>query len=135
MPTYFLDTGFLIALEFLDDQHHKVAQAFWQNFLFNYSTLISTSYALDEVVTFFNAHGQHAKAVQIGRLLLTSTLIDLVHVDQTLFQEGWRLLERHRDKRYSLTDCISFALMKRRKIKIALAFDKHFTQAGFQIAP
>jgi uncharacterized protein len=135
VTTYFLDTGFLIALESLDDRHHKTAQAFWQDFLLNHSNLISTSYVLDEVVTFFNAHGQHAKAVQIGRLLLTSTLIDLVHVDQTLFLEGWRLLEHHRDKRYSLTDCVSFALMKRRKIKIALAFDKHFTQAGFQIAP
>ena len=83
MTPYVLDTGFLIALESRDDRHHKTAQAFWQDFLPNHSNLISTSYVLDEVVTFFNAHGQHAKAVQIGRRHLTSTLINLVHVDQT----------------------------------------------------
>ncbi len=58
-----------------------------------------------------------------------------IHVDPTLFQEGWRLFQRHRDKRYSLTDCISFAVMKRLKIKTALTFDRHFLQAGFEKKP
>jgi uncharacterized protein len=106
VTAYFLDTGFLIALESSDDQHHEAAQAFWQDFLHHPSVLVTTSFVLDEVATFFNARGRHAKAVQIGRLLLASATIDLVHVDQGLFLEGWRLLERHRDKRFSLTDCI-----------------------------
>jgi predicted nucleic acid-binding protein len=34
-----------------------------------------------------------------------------------------------------LTDCISFIVMQKFGISTALAFDKHFTEAGFQKAP
>jgi uncharacterized protein len=56
----------------------------------------------------------------------------LIAVDDTLFREAWALFQRQQDKRYSLTDCVSFAVMKRMKLKTALSFDKHFTQAGFE---
>jgi len=36
------------------------------------------------------------------------------------------------DKDWSLTDCISFELMRRRRLTRALAFDHHFEQAGFE---
>jgi len=52
-----------------------------------------------------------------------------------LFGEAWQLFQRYRDKRYSFTDCVSFAVMKRLKLKTALTFDKHFTQAGFERKP
>ena len=61
--------------------------------------------------------------------------MNLVHVDAAIFQDSWRWLERHQDKRYSLTDCASFVVMKQLKIKAALTFDKHFAQAGFQMLP
>ena len=40
-----------------------------------------------------------------------------------------------RDKRYSLTDCLSFVVMERRELKEALAFDQHFRQAGYRTLP
>ena len=33
------------------------------------------------------------------------------------------------------SDCISFVVMKRMKLKTALAFDQHFVQAGFERIP
>lgn len=39
------------------------------------------------------------------------------------------------DKRFSLTDCISFVLMGLRGITDALAFDAHFARAGFRTLP
>jgi predicted nucleic acid-binding protein len=86
-------------------------------------------------VTFFNSRGHHAKAISIGKALLDSRLVTLVHVDEAFFSEAWRDFVGKSDNRYSLTDCISFIVMKRRRIKLALAFDKHFTQAGFERLP
>lgn len=97
--------------------------------------LITTSYVFDEIVTFFNSRDRHDKAVEIGKNLLESTRIELIHVDDELFHIGWQYFLKHRDKTYSLTDCISFAVMKQRGIKAALAFDKHFIQAGFNNLP
>jgi predicted nucleic acid-binding protein len=45
------------------------------------------------------------------------------------------MIPKYQDKRYSLTDCISFVVMQQRGIQTALAFDQHFTQAGFQREP
>ena len=135
MTTYFLDTGFLIALEAADDQHHDAAITAWRELRKRRIGFVTTSYVLDEVATFFNSHGHHAKAVTIGEALLNSRIVTLVHVDEPIFAEAWRKFAHQSDKRYSLTDCVSFVVMKRRRIKTALAFDKHFTQAGFERLP
>ena len=135
MTVYFLDTGFLIALEAADDQHHTAAIAVWHELRNQRVTFVTTSYVFDEVVTFFNSRGHHAKAVTIGETLLGSTLVTLVHVDEAIFAEAWRDFSHYADKRYSMTDCASFVVMKRRRIKKTLAFDKHFTQAGFERLP
>ncbi len=89
----------------------------------------------DEVVTFFNSRNRHDKAVEIGTRLLNSPSVQLVQVDEILFQEGWEYFKQHSDKLYSLTDCISFVVMKQRRIQTALAFDRHFTQASFLSVP
>jgi predicted nucleic acid-binding protein len=128
----FLDTAFLIALEAKDDQHHLAAQAYWRR---HRPQLVTTVFILTETVTFFNRRHHHAKAVEIGEYLLASPSVDLYHIDDDLFQEGWRLFQRYDDKRFSLTDCLSFAVMQRLKLTTALTFDHHFAQAGFTCKP
>jgi predicted nucleic acid-binding protein len=59
----------------------------------------------------------------------------LEQVEEELFRAGWDYLQHRPDKRYSLTDCISFVLMQRVDIVEALAFEVHFLQTGFQILP
>lgn len=135
MTSLFLDTSFVIALEARDDQHHPTALLYWKKFQISPRPLVTTSYVVDELVTYFNSRNHHAKAVQVGRRLMDSALVNFLHVDETLFSEGWALFQHHSDKRYSLTDCISFAVMERLKIKTALTFDKHFLQAGFEKKP
>jgi predicted nucleic acid-binding protein len=135
MNPVFVDTGYLLALEIANDQHHQAAVQHWQRIVTTLPPLVTTSYVFYEVVTFFNSRGHYAKAVQIGNDLLRSAYLQLIHVDERLFYEGWTYLQQHQDKDYSLTDCISFVVMQRLSISTAFAFDRHFAQAGFTKVP
>lgn len=135
MKPLFLDANFVIALELSDDQHHGDAHQHWTKLLESPLSLVTTSYVLDEVVTFLNTKHHHSKAVRVGNNLLNASAIRMTHVDEALFDEGWQYFQQHEDKTYSLTDCISFVLMTRLEIVEALTFDKHFEQAGFVKLP
>ena len=135
MKSVFLDTGYVIALELASDQNHKTALKHWRSVAKSLPLLVTTSYVFDEIVTFFNSRGHHAKAVEIGNRLLSSPIVRLVHVEEDLFREGWSYFQKHKDKGYSLTDCISFLVMGEFGIDTAFAFDKHFVQAGFKKLP
>ena len=135
MKAVFVDTGYLLALELTNDQHHQAATLHWQGVVTALPRLVTTSYVFDEVVTFFNSRGQHTKAIQVGNNLLLSPSVHLIHVDTALFYEGWAYFQRHQDKDYSRTDCISFLVMQKLGIGTAFAFDQHFVQAGFTKEP
>lgn len=129
-PEVFVDTGYLIALEDADDAEHPAAVEH-REALREMPFMTTTSYVVDEVVTFFNARGQHGKAVELGEALLSSSSVRMVHVGEDLLARGLDLLRERPDKRYSLTDCISFVAMRERGIATAFAFDRHFEQEGF----
>jgi predicted nucleic acid-binding protein len=131
----FLDTSYLLALELAQDQNHVAALAHWRGVAQRLPPLVTTTYIFDETVTFSNSRGYHAKAVQLGNNLLHSPSLQLIHVDEALFYAGWQFFERHQDKQYLLTDCISFILMQQRGIGTVYTFDHHFTQAGFTQVP
>lgn len=87
----FLDTGYLVALEDADDENHPTAREHLDG-LGRMPTPTTTSYVLDEVVTFFNVRGQHAKAVELGEMLLGSSSVRMVHVGEDLLRRGFGLL-------------------------------------------
>ncbi|MBI5676599.1 MAG: PIN domain-containing protein [Nitrospirae bacterium] len=135
MKPIFIDSSYLIALEAADDQNHKKALLHWQELIMNLPMIVTTSYILNEVATFFNSRNNHDKAVEIGNNILNSSLVKFIHIDEPLFHDGWLYFRRHKDKSYSLTDCISFIVMNQHGIKTALTFDAHFIQAGFKTHP
>jgi predicted nucleic acid-binding protein len=126
---------YLVGLETSNDQHHEAALDHWTRLVRKLPPLVTTSYVFDEVVTIFSNRNRHAKGIEVGQNLLDSPYVELVHVDEELFHEGWRYYQKHSDKSYSLTDCISFVLMTRLDIEAALTFDRHFVQAGFKRLP
>ncbi len=97
--------------------------------------LVTTTYVFDEVVTYLNSRGLHASAVKTGRRLLGSPSVELMRVGDGLFRAAFDLLRERPDKRYSLTDCVSFVLMRERGISVAFGFDRHFEQEGFVMEP
>jgi uncharacterized protein len=63
--------------------------------------------------------------------LVTTEFVLLEVADSELFAAGWTLYAERTDKEWSLTDCISFAVMTERRITDAFTSDHHFEQAGF----
>ena len=57
--------------------------------------------------------------------------IDVVPLDEFLFDRAVQFYASRMDKEWGLTDCVSFVVMEERSIKSALAADEHFRQAGF----
>ena len=57
---------------------------------------------------------------------------EIVAMSDTGFDEGLELYEQRADKTWGMTDCMSFVIMKRHKIKVALSGDRDFRQAGFK---
>ena len=51
--------------------------------------------------------------------------------DSATEAEAWNWLGRHDERAYSFVDATSFAIMRRRRIRQAPAFDGDFSAAGF----
>ena len=49
-----------------------------------------------------------------------------------LLDQGLEFFAQHADKRWSLTDCISFVVMRREGVRDALTSDHDFEQDGFR---
>jgi predicted nucleic acid-binding protein len=134
MQKLFIDSSYFIALQLRNEQNHQIALSHWQG-LDRTQCFVTTSFIFDEVVTFFNSRGFHSLAVSWGDRLLQSQKLELIEVDEQLFLDGWNYFKRYNDKSFSLTDCVSFVVMKRFDLEIALTFDHHFLQAGFSKLP
>lgn len=132
---YFLDTSYILSLEIQNDSAHQRVLQNWATLAISNVFLVTTTYVFDQVVTFFNSRNLHYKAVEVGNRLLESPDLELIQIYQTLFDRGWQYFQKHKDKSYSLTDCLSFIVMQEREIVTALTLDNHFSQAGFQILP
>jgi uncharacterized protein len=135
MNDLFLDTSYLLALTLANDARHDQAIEHWRRLLPTSPRFVTTSYVLSEVATFLNSRGRHDKAVEVGARLLHSPSVRLIHVQESLFHEAWDYFQRHSDKAYSLTDCVSFVVMRDLGLTTALAFDVHFAQAGYLKEP
>lgn len=58
--------------------------------------------------------------------------IEVVPHSEALTTKAVRLFAARADKEWSLTDCLSFVVMRQEGIRDALTADNHFDQAGFR---
>jgi len=95
-------------------------------------SLLTTSAILLEVVDGLAKHNLRYLSRSFRVILAGFPDLEIVHVDAPLFDRAWTLFDARGDKKWSLTDCISFVLMRERGISDALTYDHHFEQAGFR---
>ena len=132
MKRIFVDTSGWYAYARKDDPAHAGAcdaLERWEG------RLVTTDYVFDETVTLARARLGPAAAAKIGEALLDSGVVELVRLLPEDFEDAWDLFKKGKDKEWSFTDCTSFAVMRRLRLRAAVATDRHFRQAGFEAMP
>jgi predicted nucleic acid-binding protein len=124
----FVDSSFWIAITLKRDAHHAEARELWSA---GRTGLITTNHVIGETWTFLRRRDGYALASRFRERTGESTHLTIVHADEDLEAEAWRWLRRHDERPYSFVDATSFALMRRRRLREALAFDGDFSAAGF----
>lgn len=128
MKPVFVDTsGFYAFLDRTDSFHEEAKKLFfrardekWQ--------LFTSNYVVHESWTLIQARlGWDAVEDWIGSLL---PLCEVVWVDETTYRLGVARCRQARERRLSLTDCVSFEVMTSRGCLQAIADDGHFMQQG-----
>jgi uncharacterized protein len=128
MNIWFADTFYWIALLNVDDEGHDAAVAFQARLE---GAFITTQWVLTEFLDAWCAPSARADAAAFVRAVQRQTNISVVPATEDWFHRGLSLYEKRLDKDWSLTDCISFQVMREWGIAEALTGDHHFEQAGF----
>ncbi len=125
----FADTGYFIALLNPFDNLHARA-LLWSRAV--REPICTTDYVLLETVNYFSKPVDRSDVHNLLRRLNTGNDCEIILASPALFDAGLQLHAARPDKEWSLTDCISFVVMRQRNITRALAYDHHFEQAGFE---
>ncbi len=135
MKAAFVDSGCWIATANQADIHHAAMTKARNDWLEQGGLLVTTDYVVDETLTHMRARFGLAVAEAWWEEVERSERVRLEWIAPDRAAKARDLFFRHRDKDYSFTDCTSFVVMKELRLTQALATDKHFTQAGFQLLP
>jgi predicted nucleic acid-binding protein len=124
----FVDTSFWYALMERRDRRHPDAHELR---LAERGQLVTSNHVLGETWTLLRRRSGHPAAVGFLDRVLGVARLEVVQVDATMEREAWRWLRGHGEREYSFADATSFALMRSRRIREALAFNGDFNAAGF----
>ncbi len=131
----FVDAGAWIAIAYRSDENHAEAVAFYERLLREKRLLVTTNLIVAEAYVMIRRYSGHRAAVGFLDSLRQSSRLTKIYSDAALEAEGEKTLRRYADQDFSLADAVSFAVMQRRDITEAFAFDGHFATAGFVVAP
>lgn len=129
----FIDTGAFLARWLARDAQHRKAAAVWEKI--SDRRLYTSSHVLSEVFTLLARRASYDFAVARAETAYASRALEILYSTREDEMEAIRLFRKYSDQRVSFTDCVSFVLMKRWRIKTAFTFDRHFRLAGWDVIP
>jgi hypothetical protein len=128
MTSVLADTFYFLALlDSREDRHLQAVEASRDSQL----NIVTTEWVLAEFGDAYCHPKDRADFVLLYRSILNHPRVRIIPGDTRLFQRGVDFFEQRQDKEWSLTDCLSFVVMRDEGITQALTGDKHFEQAGF----
>lgn len=131
MRKVFVDTGAFIARAIAADDLHRVAVKTWATL--TRTALVSSEHVFDETMTLLARRVGYPYAAQWGELHLQSKAIEWISTQRDDLTAAVTLMKKYADQSISFTDCVSFHLMRKQRIREAFGFDRHFQIAGFSL--
>lgn len=127
----FVDTGGWYALQVPNDRWHTVAAKVFRELVSKNVPLITSNTVVGETFTLLLVRHGATAAWRFHDTVLRSARLQVEHVSEQVEAAAWALLRSYEDQPFSFVDGTSFALMRKRRVRRALAFDSHFAAAGF----
>jgi predicted nucleic acid-binding protein len=125
----FADTSFYAAILNRHDQFHARAKEVGYQ---RRKRTITTEFVLLETANFCLEGNQRNAYLRLVARLRAAQSVEIIAASSELFQRGLDLFAARPDKHWSLTDCISFAVMNEHGLTDALTAHHNFEQVGFQ---
>jgi predicted nucleic acid-binding protein len=135
VKSLFVDTAGWVACADAADPQHERSLGARDAALERGRILVTTDYVVDETLTLIRMRMGIAAAEAWWAQVAGSSRVRHEAVDAQRADKARDLMFRHRDKRYSFTDCTSFVVMKELRLVEALTTDRHFRQMGFRTLP
>ena len=140
-PGLFVDSWGWIVLANRNEAGFLQVSEFYREQVASGTSLITTDYLLDEVITFLFAKTAQQLSVRYLQALLGSIeggKIRIERIGPDRFEKAWRMRLKYGDHRdISFTDFTSFIVMQELSLSNVLTNDRHFEQVnlGFQRVP
>lgn len=131
----FIDTSAWYALINKNDKYYQQISYKYSNLLKNNNNLITNNLIISETFTLLryrlNLSSPHP--FKFINYINNSQRINNVIIPQKIYDVAHTILKQFQDHKFSYTDAVSFAYMKKNNIKYSLTLDNHFKIAGFII--
>ena len=124
------DTSGFFALMDTSDPAHTEATA-WLTSQRGQLQPVTTEWIVGETCTLLVARKRPHLVRRFLDYLEQSTALLVLNPDETLLSSAKDLIRRQAEQGYSFVDCISFCVMKERRMTQAFTTDVHFRKAGF----
>jgi uncharacterized protein len=128
----FVDTSALIGLLSNRDFLHDRSISIMTVLIEKNATLIASEAVLFELANEFSRTAFRQLAANFVQQIVSNSGFEVVWSTKKIFDLALGLYNSRSDKGWSLTDCVSFVIMKDLNIHVAFTSDKHFEQAGFE---
>src|SRR5947208_3239853 len=117
MKRVFADSYYFFALLNQNEPHHSAARKFADDFR---GEMVTTPWVLTELADGLAKPKWRNAFVTLYDELIATPHVRLITSTDELFDEGFAVYRNRPDKSWSLTDCISFAVMEMEGIREAL---------------
>ena len=129
----FVDSGAWIALALSRDPLHSQAREQWDALQAAGARLHTSIPVVIETFTFLDRNATRDVALTWKESMHKRGTVKILPCEPRDLEQSWEYFRRKDLSKLSAVDATSFAIMKRARVRLAFAFDHHFSVVGFRL--